>query len=447
MRSLRGQFLAWLTGALTAAGLLAGTAAYLLDRAEVAETLDAQLRQVAIYFGRDGVPATLSAGLAAAVDVEDELVIVAWDPRGKSRSSDYELDLPRPIATGFFEATAAGEDWRVFAEVGLEETVGVAQRMALRRQLTNSSALRAVLPILLLIPVTWFLVGWVVRRVLAPLSAMTAELTGWTGASGQSLSLTGLPEEVLPLATATNDLVTRLQAQIDFRQTFISDAAHELRTPLTALSLQEQNLRAVTTPAQAAMVSEIERGIRRMTGTVGQLLSLARAESFDRLGRAGPVDLRAVVVASVQAILPLATRRSIDVGMIEGPATGAGTVVDATPADVQSIVDNLLDNAVRYTSAGGGVDLEIRGSNASVILEVRDTGPGIPPAMLERVFDRFFRVSSQEGGSGLGLAIVKATAERNAASVTIDPAWSRAWFSKAPEPSSSPNRSPDSVLL
>jgi two-component system OmpR family sensor kinase len=242
-------------------------------------------------------------------------------------------------------------------------------------------------------------------------------LRRWGKDGTNPLSLKHLPNEVLPLALATNDLVTRLQAQLEFRERFISDAAHELRTPLTALRLQANNLaESVNSAEQAALVGEMAAGARRMSDMVGKLLQLARADSSANVHNPVVIDLSEVAAAALQDAMPLASEKEIDIGVV----AANHELVLADPDELRTLIGNLADNAVRYTPSGGVVDIAITRTTDQVVLEIRDTGPGIPEQLLQRVFDRFVRASGGGSeGSGLGLSIVKAIAERCSARVSL----------------------------
>jgi len=257
----------------------------------------------------------------------------------------------------------------------------------------------------------------VVGRVLRPLHSVTGELHGWGKSSTSPLSLTGVPDEVAPLVLATNDLLARLHAQLEFRREFVSDAAHELRTPLTALRLQMKNLtRASFSRNDAALIKDMEDGVRRMSDMVTQLLRLARADASSIPRRPSPCDLGNAIAGSLQDVIPVATGKGIDIGL----DNSAPHTVLADPDELRILIANLVDNAVRYTPAGGAVELAIENAGEDVVLEIRDTGPGIPEELLDHVFDRFVRIAgSDQEGSGLGLPIVKAIADRNGARVTL----------------------------
>ena len=417
MKSLRARLLVGLLGLLTLVGMLAGIVAYVLDRKEVDEALDGQLRQIATNVGDTDFPAAAREGDGVPIDPEDEFVVTIWDRSGKPHSSDPSYHVARPETTGYSNFHTAGEEWRAYGRIDRDRMVQVAQRMVVRDEFAASSAIRAVLPVAALIPLSWLLVGWVVGRVLWPLHAVTGQLRQWGKAGTNPLSLDDVPCEMLPLALATNDLITRLQSQIEFRERFISDAAHELRTPLTALRLQARNLgESATSAERAALIAEMAAGVRRMSDMVGKLLQLARADSSAPVGTLASVDLGEAVAASLQDVLPVAAEKEIDIGMVGT----APEKVWADPHELRTLIGNLVENAVRYAPKGGVVDLSVERTATEIVLEVRDTGPGIPEHLLDRVFGRFVRLSGSEvEGSGLGLAIVKAIADRCGAQVAL----------------------------
>ncbi len=410
MRSLRARLLFGLLGLFTVIGVLGGAAAYLFDRSEVDESLDGQLRQIALNVGPGGRPMAAREGDGVPIDREDRFVVTVWDSSGRPRSSDLSYNVPQPQTAGYSNFVASGEAWRAYSRIEADHTVQVAQRMVVRDEFAANSALRAVLPMAALIPLSWLLVGWVVGRALRPLHAITEELRHWHAARRDPLSLDGLPDEVMPLAIATNDLVTRLQGQLEFRERFISDAAHELRTPLTALRLQTKNLsESPISPEQAVLIAEMTAGVRRMADMVGKLLQLARADSSEPLHAPEAVDLNQTIAASLQTVIPVAVEKQIDIGVV----AAVPEKILADPEELQTLVSNLIENAVRYTPPGGVVDLCVERISGEVVFEVRDTGPGIPDQFLDHVFGRFVRVPGLDvEGSGLGLPIVKAIADR-----------------------------------
>lgn len=417
MKSLRGRLLIWLIGLTTATSVFAGVAAYVMDLDEVNESLDGQLRQVAVNIGDTDFPVASREGDGVEIESEDRFVVTIWDASGRPHSSDPTFQVAKPAAVGYADFENGGREWRGYTQVLGARTILVAQRIVVRDEFAANSALRAILPVAVLIPLTWLLVGWVVGRVLRPLHGVTQQLRGWGKARTSPLALDGVPDEILPLGLATNELVTRLQSQLEFRERFISDAAHELRTPLAALRLQVGNLaESANSPEQRALLDEVTSGIRRMSEMVGKLLLLARADASIRANAPVAVDLSEAVTAALQDVIPLAVEKDIDIGVVE---TSHERIL-ADPDELRTLIGNLAENAVRYTPRGGVIDVAVVRAAPGVVLEVRDTGPGIPEALIDGVFGRFVRLPGTGiEGSGLGLPIVKAIADRCGARVTL----------------------------
>ena len=172
------------------------------------------------------------------------------------------------------------------------------------------------------------------------------------------------------------------------------------------MQLQADNLRHSIYPVNVERFEELRGGIIRSAYLVSQMLSLARADTRASTAQLEDVDVREVVTNVIAANLPIAMARNIDLGVDHLDAAA----VRATRTDVQVVVKNLVENALRYGIEGGTVDLRVTVDDATVCIEVIDDGPGIAPELQERVFERFVRVGSTDvEGTGLGLAIVRAT--------------------------------------
>ncbi len=217
-----------------------------------------------------------------------------------------------------------------------------------------------------------------------------------------------------------NDLLARLKQSVERERSFIADAAHELRTPLTALDLQVQSLRAEAAGSgHDEAVQRLEAGVARAARLVEQLLALAREERDGRREHE-PVALPDLAREVIEELLPLADKRGIDLGMERADAVRVAGDGEA----LRVLVRNLLDNAIRYSPAGGKVDVSVErhgGAEPRAVLVVSDDGPGIPPPERERVFDRFHRVpGTAASGSGIGLALVRSIAAHHNAHIRLD---------------------------
>jgi two-component system OmpR family sensor kinase len=227
-----------------------------------------------------------------------------------------------------------------------------------------------------------------------------------------------LPDEVRPLVQELNLLFSRVQTAFEAQQNFVADAAHELRTPLAALKLQILSLaRADCSEARDVAIGRLSAGVERASRLVEQLLVLARTEAAD--ARLEPVSLTDLAKRAVGDMAGAAQARNIDLGLEQADDATVQGQGDA----LVILLRNLVDNAVKYTPAGGTVDVSVLGTDRDrgARLVVEDSGPGIEPEERERVFNRFYRVPGSEAqGSGLGLAIIRAIAERHGARLALD---------------------------
>ncbi len=419
MKSLRWQLAAWFVGLITIIGILGGIGTGLVSLNEENGLLDDQLRQIALSVGDTPSAAGESSRIIAGANPDDRIVIHILDNQLSTiRNSDPDIQIPVEDDTGFTDHVSNDVQWRTFTLVTEYRVVQVSQETDVRTEAAFSSMLNTILPIALLIPLSWIFVGWVVSRLLRPLQSLAVALRESQTGSSVKLNSKGIPSEVAPLVDAMNDLLVRQHGLLEFRQRFISDAAHQLRTPLTALTLQMENLKqALRGKSTATLVQHMEKGLARMSGLLGQLLKLARAEDPHLQTQVASVELADVCRASIADVYEMAVAKKIDLGI----TADAKVLVRGDRLDLAMLIGNLLDNAIRYTPACGKVDLEILATGNEAIVNIRDTGPGIPENALNLVFNRFYRHNpSETEGSGLGLSIVAALAARCGADVKLE---------------------------
>ena len=416
MTSIRRQLLVGLLAVVVVVGLVAAWGVYQRAYDELSELLDYQLRQMALSLrDQSFVP---FAGGPSGFDENFDFAIQVWSEDGiRLYFSRPQSGLPNRARLGYETVETSDGDWRVFTIQQRGQTLQVAQPMAIRKRLAAAAALRTLAPFLFLLPALGLLIWFVVGRGLRPLISVAGAVKARTPAALHPLPESRLPEEIQPLVTALNDLLSRLEGALGAQRQFVADAAHELRTPLTALRLQVQLAERAQAPDErAAAFEKLRQGLERATRLVEQLLTLARQEPEAAREPLAPVELGGVVQEVVAALEPLAAAKSIDLGVTQNEA---GTV-HAMREGLRSLLVNLVDNAVRYTPTGGRVDVAAYRNGDSAVLVVIDTGPGIPPDERERVLDRFYRrAGSDSAGSGLGLAIVKNIAERHGARLTL----------------------------
>ncbi|MFA7680923.1 MAG: sensor histidine kinase N-terminal domain-containing protein [Pigmentiphaga sp.] len=285
--------------------------------------------------------------------------------------------------------------------------VQVAETLEKRSQLANEIIKGVIIPQFLVLPIAIFLLWFGLLRGIAPLQRLQARLKARSPNDLSPINEKEVPQEVAPLVAGMNDLLRRLSANIEAQQRFVADAAHQLKTPLAGMRTQaELAMRTTTKQDIDASLQHLLSGAERATRVVNQLLAMARAEDKGILPTLNqPLDLNSLASEQTFEWIPVARQRSIDLGFEESetPAHISGNALLLT-----ELLSNLLDNALRYTPLGGTVTVRIRKQDDRAILEVEDSGPGIPVQDRMRVFDRFYRVlGTQTDGSGLGLAIVK----------------------------------------
>jgi len=418
MTSIRRQLLLWLLTAVLLAGVAASGATFYQAREEADRLFDYHLRQIALSL--TDAPFE-DADILGTLDQEAEFdfVIQVWDADGvRLYYSRPHTPIQQRTSPGYTMVTTPEGVWRVYtaAERGL--IVQVAQPRKVRSRLAAELALRTLTPLLLMLPALGALIWLIVGRGLGPLERLSRDVASRNPDALAPVSEAALPTELKPLAHALNELLVRLGMAMQTQRQFVADAAHELRTPLTAVQLQVQLAqRSRSDEERTVAFANLEAGLRRATHLVRQLLTLARQEPEAAGEPPVPVDLSALAAQVVGEHALLATTRGIDLGLVRSDQV----TVLGHPAGLRTLLANLVDNAIRYTPGGGQVDVAVLHEGGGTTLVVRDTGPGIPAAERERVFDRFYRRDGTHvEGSGLGLAIVKAIAERHGATITLD---------------------------
>ena len=327
-----------------------------------------------------------------------------------------EVQIPRQSKQGFSDIFAGGQRWRVYVATDGFKTIQVAQRSTVREDLAAGAAIGVAAPLLIVIPLSWIVVGWAMNRILGRLDSLAAELAERSARANKPIGIDGIPSEVVPLVKAMNSLMARLHAAFELQKQFLADAAHELRTPLAAIQIQADALSSAAPDVIGERRAAITEGVRRASGLVNQLLRLARLDEPQPTLSRETVEVAPILLACVADYVEIAARKSVDIGVIDQiPATFRGSAVE-----LRVMLENLIDNAVRYTSPGGTVDISLRREGQNTVIEVVDSGPGIPLGAEERIFHRFFRAGPADAkGTGLGLAIVRRIAERNGITVTV----------------------------
>jgi signal transduction histidine kinase len=263
---------------------------------------------------------------------------------------------------------------------------------------------------------------WLARRAMRPVTALTqtARTIAQTGDPEMRVPKPRADDEVAELAVTLDDMLHALAASrtetelaLARQRQFVADASHELRTPLTSILANLELLAEVLDGDQGEAARSALRSSRRMRRLVADLLLLARADAKRELPHE-PTDLGRVVVEAAAELGPVADGHELDVNTEHA-------VVAGSPDELHRLALNLMENAIKHTPPGTHVRAEVEQADGNVVLTVADDGPGIPPELGERIFERFTRGDGDRGGSfGLGLSIVRAVAEAHHGTVTLD---------------------------
>jgi two-component system sensor histidine kinase TctE len=262
------------------------------------------------------------------------------------------------------------------------------------------------------------LLAWLgLRRDLAPLVRLGRAVKQRAPGDLAPLPATAVQHELRPFVTALNDHLAQQRQQLDAQRRFAANAAHQLRTPLTLLRMQaDYALRETESAKRAGAIQALTATTDRMTRLTKQLLRLSEAESQLPAARRESIDVTLLAREVLEGYAGLALSRDIDLGF---EATETVRAL-GDPTMLRELVLNLVDNALRYTPAGGVVTVALSHDDDMCVLRVEDNGPGIPAAERALVFERFYRIlGAGVEGSGLGLAIVKEIVDSSGGTIAL----------------------------
>ncbi|MCE5393151.1 MAG: HAMP domain-containing histidine kinase [Acidithiobacillus sp.] len=415
--SLQHRLFFALSMAIVGVGLLASLASFWLAMGEAQEYQDASLRQIAALIPQESRHSPTQT-VAPPTDEDPDARILVQALSGTANAHTPVLRLPMALTPGFHTVPVDGQNWRVFVRsLGPGEKIAVAQSTDVRSDAALDSALRTLIPLLLLVPILLLIARYLIQRSLTPVHTLATAADAQRAESPEPLPIHGVPGEIVPFLRAINRLLERVREMMKHQRRFVADAAHELRTPLTALSLQVQNLERAATLAECKeRLVPLQNGLARAQQLLEQLLGLARQQAAGPARN--PVNLGQVARLVTENLIPLAEQKQQDFGLeLHGEVW-----VEGSEEALYSLVRNAVDNALRYSPAHGEITLRLRQEDTSAVVEIMDSGPGIPPAALERVFDPFYRLpDSPAGGSGLGLTIARQIAEQLGGEITLSP--------------------------
>lgn len=419
MWSLRSRIVFILVNALIVSGLVTVWATYHSTRTEISAVFDEQLKQTALALVERGGIEDFRRVVVVGQSPSHQLLVQIYDSHSnKLYLSSAHKPLPLAEHPGFsnFELNNE-EEWRQYASTIGTKIIQVAQPVKVRSDLAVSAALHIVQPLMVLIPFLAIAIWFVIVQSLQPLNKAARAIALRSPSSLLPVPTKGMPYELKSLMDAFNSLIARLQESLTAQQRFASDAAHELRTPLAAIKLQAQLLsRAKTDELRAKYTERLQQGVARGVRLVEQLLTMARLDPEAAKKPMTSVDLASLAQNVADDLSVAAESKNITLTVQTRDISVMG-MEDA----LRLLITNLTDNALRYTPAGGRIEIGVAPEGNGVCISITDNGPGIAPEERKRVFERFYRaLGTKVSGTGLGLAIVSRIVELHSGTIRIE---------------------------
>ena len=349
-------------------------------------------------------------------------VLQVWQQGRLIYNSTPSVPLMHTQMPGRVERVRAGERvWRARAMTSplLDTRVLLAEPDVLRLNFTIEHRSYYLLPLAISLPFIVFPAWLSVMLALRPWRQVTKETAERGPADLSPLTFEPPHKELQPLVNGINGLLRSVRDRASRERGLIADAANELRTPLDAMRMNVEALKAQTAdPGQRELMANLLRSNDRAVRLVGQLQQLMRSDEMPRDASPATLAFDELVQDRIRLVEALARARGIALEFTHDEATPVA--VHGERESLVSMAGNLVENAIKYSPDGGMVKVRVWGEASEAVLQVTDEGPGIPPALRERVFDRFFRNPDQtQSGSGLGLAIVRSVLEKHGGRIAL----------------------------
>ena len=355
-------------------------------------------------------------------EYERKLFFAVFDAGGNMllHSSDAP-ELPAEVVQpGFSEFRYGRKKWFTFALGSSHDNllIVVGERSEAREEITEYIGGGLLLPLIFMLPLVIWALWHIVGVALRPLQAVTDQVLQQDLRQLKTIDVVGVPREISPLVEALNQMIVDLDAAYLRERRFVSDASHELRNPLASLlinidnAIEESYDREVMDTLRSMKVS-----IQRLSHLVSQLLALSNLEKVDASIDFERVDLAAICARVVAAARAEADAKSIT---LEWRTPDTPCEMKGSQPLLESLVSNLVDNAIRYCDSGCRVRVQCRRDGGELLLTVDDSGPGLDAEQREKAPGRFYRAGDTNiDGAGLGLSIVKTIAQGHSASIEL----------------------------
>ena len=451
-RSLFGEILDWMLTPLLLLWPISLALTWLVAQGIANKPFDRALEYnahalaqlVTVYKGKAQFNLPQPASEILRADDSDIVYYQVTGPHGELLSGERALPMPPKDEIHFpgevllRDAELRGIDirmayiWvRLPGREARQALVQVAETREKRSVLATEIIKGVMLPQFVILPLAVLLVWLALARGIQPLNQLEERIRARNSDDLSPLDHRTVPLEVAPLVASVNDLLTRLSDSLATQKRFLTDAAHQLKTPLAGLRMQ-----ADLAQREGTSTEELKRSLEhignasiRATHTVNQLLALARAESSSTLQAFVACDIARLTIEVVRDSVPRALEKHIDLGYDGAQPGDPGVWVDGNSTLLKELVRNLLDNAMNYTPSSaekpGVITARVLADpfGRMLVLQVEDSGPGVPEAERELIFQPFYRaLGSGADGSGLGLPIVQEIARQHGAELTVEDA-------------------------
>lgn len=421
-RSLRQKLLISLSVFSMLLLILLGYSAYRIALEETEEILDQQMKQMAYFLAETSIDQLDSEFRPNQRYDEADVFIDIWAYQGPGKLTESaqgltedvdHIRLPRLNTPQFQQLHSSRGELKVFVLPLADRQIQVSQQLKVRRHLAQELALSMLIPYVLLVPFLVLGLGVLIRRLFRPVDALQSTIASRNHGDLTQIDTRNLPLEIQPVIDELNQLFERIEQAQQQQQQFIADAAHELRSPITALNLQLKVLQK-TLPAEFTQdrnFSSLKQGLQRIQHLVVQMMTLAHQQAQS----AAPPPLTDLVVQVhfvIEQLMLSSHKKHIELGL---DSSISQLQLPADPVQLQSILFNIVDNAIKYTPVGGEIALRLTADSTKVYFIVEDSGQGVAATDYPKLTERFVRLPQAHQniiGSGLGLAIVHSAVQQ-----------------------------------
>lgn len=411
--------------------MLLGFAAYHIALEETDEILDKQMQETAHFLSETSIDRLDSTFKPNHRYNETDILIDIWPYQAQLNDSQntptvasvapHNIRLGRATKAHFERYQSAIGELQVFVLPLKDKQIQVSQLMSVRQDLAKELALSMLIPYVLLMPFMLMGLSWLIGKQLQPLESLQRTIATRDHHDLTIIDTHQLPLEIIPTVDEINSLFKRIEAAQQQQQQFIADAAHELRSPITALNLQLTVLqKTVPYPLeQEKHFNRLKSGLQRIQHLVTQMMELAHQDAQHDI-QLENLDLVEQTKLVIEQLMYQARKKQIDLGLKQTfDQQSDSIVVNASTVQLQSIIFNIIDNAIKYTPEGGCIDISLGRQSSNNqhygYFCVEDSGGGVKPKDYAKLTERFVRLPSaqqQAVGSGLGLSIVSTAIEQ-----------------------------------